>query len=64
MLSAVTDANPSAARINTIAPKPVNTLSPTWLISGMPVPLNLSPAQPASSAPTTINQPPPSAEPQ
>ncbi len=66
MFSAITDTNPSAARISTIAPKPVKTWSPAALIARMPVEsfLNSGAAQATSTEPTTISQPPPSAEPQ
>ena len=64
MFSAVTETRPSVARISTMAPKPVNTWSPTWFSSAMPVPSKFLPAQAASTAPTIIIQPPPIADPQ
>ena len=35
MFRAVTEISPSAAKISTIAPKPLNTLSPAMLIASM-----------------------------
>ena len=64
MFSAVTEIRPSAATMRTIAPKPVNTWSPTRLSSPIPVPSKLLPAHAASTAPTIIIQAPPIADPQ
>ncbi len=63
MFRAVTDIRPSADRISTMSPNPSKTLLPACRISEMPVPSNLSPAQPASRAPSSISQPPPMADP-
>ena len=41
MFSAITETSPSAARISTIAPKPLKTWSPAALISAMPMPAKL-----------------------
>jgi hypothetical protein len=61
MFSAVTETRPRVAKSSTIAPKPLNTLSPAALIERI-VSKSL-PAQAASSAPSVISQTPPSAEP-
>lgn len=62
MFRAMTETSPSADRMRTTVPKPVKTLSPAALIEV--IVSNFSPAHAASNAPSTISQPPPSAEPQ
>ena len=65
MFSAVTDTRPSAAKISTIAPKPLKTLSPAALIAAMPCRTDRRPAHAGrATAPRHISQTPPSAEPQ
>ena len=63
MFSAVTETRPSADRISTIAPKPLNTLFAGRVDRSRSSSKSL-PAHAASSAPRIIIQAPPSAEPQ